>query len=101
MEWYVFRYDNNNKSIYEYNIFSHSSFMQDLRELAKETDKEVFSEKLRRNLMYYFWAKYEHEVLITGLFSDRGDTERKVDIYEQVRLNWRAFVDYVWGAIKE
>ena len=50
--------------------------------------------------MYYFWARCEYEVVISGWPPAHGDVDRKVDIYEQLMLNWYAFVDYVWEHVK-
>lgn len=32
-----------------------------------------------------------------GRFRDKGKDARKIDIYNQLNLNWNKFVDYVWS----
>lgn len=128
LEWNVFRYDVNKQKIVTFNIFNHWKFNEDvLKSLNKFKDKDEFAEQLRRDLMYYFWSKYEYEVIITSfpiyitmdeldrLNVDRWlhkekygtdymrinvspDTGDKIDIYEQVMNNWNIFVDYVWNS---
>jgi hypothetical protein len=125
LEWYVFRHDFNAKKIEKYNVFSHSGFLKDVTKLPK--DKNVFIEQLRRNAMYYFGSKCEMEVIITSwpAYIDMPEYDRitkeidhirndgrtprvvniaptvgsKIDIYEQLMLNWDAFVNYTYNAI--
>ena len=100
--WNVIRYNMNTKKIEPFNIFDHCNFRKDLEKLLNETNisKEGFEEKLRKEVMYYFWAKAEYEVLIRSWCGGNGDEEVKIDIYEQVRWNWDKFVDYVWNHSK-
>lgn len=94
----VFYHDVNKNEIRPLNIFSHHAFMKDVQtELKKSKTKNEFSEKLSKDLLYYFWAKAEYEVIISP-WCGRGQTKDiKVDIYTQVKLNWDVFVDYVWN----
>ena len=97
VEWYVFREDVNNKQIVNYNIFEHVSFVMDCAKYIKKHKNEYFTleTKVRRTLQYYFWSKCEMEVIISD-WPPSGKIERKVDIYEQVRLNWDVFYQYFW-----
>ena len=127
LEWNVYTHDFNKKTIEKYNIFNQGRFVEDIKkELKKCENKEEFSERLRRNLFYYFGSKCEWEVVITSwvphitmselerLNKEREeavkkysrepyslyvnpDVGEKIDVYEQVRLNWDIFVDYVWS----
>lgn len=82
-----------------YNIFDHSRFSEDvIKHLKKCESKEELSEALRSSMMYYFWSKYEWEVLISSLSERDEDKALKVDVYWQVKNNWDVFVDYVWNA---
>lgn len=126
LEWNVFRHDFNAKKIVKYNVFEHSSFMKNVLKLPK--DKSAFEEQLRKDAMYYFWSKCEMEVIITSWpayidskeyeritkenetrLIERGEPARvlniaptvgsKIDIYEQLMLNWSQFVEYTWNAL--
>lgn len=101
MKWNVYRYDFNLDEIYIFNIFEHGSFKKEVNKVLRNIDsKEEFEEKLRMEAMYYFWSKAEHEILIYplfGRFRDKGKDARKIDIYNQLNLNWNKFVDYVWS----
>ena len=131
MKWNVLRHDINARRIKEYDIFKHSSFANEVAELSnQDLTKEDFTQKLERTLQYYFWSKSEHEVVITSWppFIDAKELDRisveyqhynqlwgrypyklnvhldvseKIDIYDQVMLNFDVFVDYVWNQVKK
>lgn len=100
MEWYVYYDDFNAGKIIKWNIFKHYSFRQDVEKLLKKKlSKDEFTEELRRTLLYYTRFKCEYEVLFVK--EQIGDGSLKVDIYDQVMMNWDRFVDYVWSFKKE
>ena len=118
--WNVYRHDINGKKIEIYNVFNHGSFNNDVAQLTTERlNYNGFSEKLRRIAQYYFWSKAEYETVITSwpphidneeinrIMSNREkhttyayyvnlDVGSKIDIYEQLMLNWDKFAYYVW-----
>lgn len=96
IKWNVYYYDVNRKKINTYNIFEHSSFKKEFSVLLKcDLTKEVFSDQLKHILQYYFWGKCEWEIVLNH---DNGtNINRKIDIYEQVMLNWDKFVEYCWS----
>ena len=126
MTWNVYVRDSNGREIKVFNIFDHHSFRESVIKLKrKKFPKEVFAEMLKREVMYYFWSKYEYEVVVTSFppYIDKKELDRlnaeyeeynikwghyplrmdvrpeiggKIDIYAQVMLNWDVFVDYVW-----
>lgn len=130
LKWIVYYDSVNSGKITKFNIFDHWKFNEDIQKnLKKIKDKDEFAERLRRDLMYYFWSKCEYEVIITSfptyitmneldiLNEERKsckekynrdpvrlgvslDTEIKIDIYEQVMNNWDVFLDYVWNSKK-
>lgn len=127
LEWNVYVHNFNGKEIKKFNIFDHGRFFEDVKKDLNEYDtKEEFVERLRGHLFYYYGSKCEWEVVITSwvphitmseldrLNAEREETKRKydrepyslyinpeigekIDVYEQVRLNWDLFVDYVWS----
>ena len=61
MIWNVYNRDFNSRKIEVFNIFDHSSFRDSVRKLRKKKlPKEEFAEQLKREVMYYFWSKYEY-----------------------------------------
>ena len=124
--WNVFICDMNTKQVEIHNIFNHYSFRESIKKLMKEKlTKEEFDERLRREISYYYWTKVEWEITIASYptYIDRAEFERlmaerekhyretgkypysnyvnyagakRVDVYDQIMLNWDAFVNYVW-----
>lgn len=131
MTWKVYRHDFNKGIIYEYDLFKDKRVIEDIQRLFEEGNtKEEFSEKLRDQLKYYYWGKSEHEIIITSwvphiskkefnrvvadyneyrnkwgkdpiCFSINPEVAEKVSVYDQLRLNWDVFVDYVWSFKEE
>ena len=57
--WNVYDY-NYNRDLRIFNVFRHGSFMIAVEKLLKmDIPKEEFSELLRRQAQYYYWAKSE------------------------------------------
>ena len=85
----------------------------------------LFVEEVKRSLMYFYWSKSEWEVIITSwppYVNEKGflrlnlkrnehlvkygrfirtdvniEGEKKVDVYEQIMLNWDHFITYLWN----
>ena len=127
LEWNVYTEDINSRKIKVFNIFDHGRFLEDVKKALKKFDnKEEFAEEVKKSLGYYYWSKCEWEVVITSWPPhiamselDRLNTEceehikkydrepyrlcynpdvgEKIDVYEQIQLNWNHFIDYVWS----
>lgn len=100
VKWNVYRFNINRQKIEVFNIFEHCSFTKYVKEALLKYEKNIdrFTEQLKSELMYYFWGKSEYEVIITcWVGGDREKVNQKIDIYDQVMMNWDKFVDYVWN----
>jgi hypothetical protein len=99
--WNVYAEDINAKEIKIYNIFDHSSFRKDcvkvLDEVFSKDDYNIedLKSKILKEVMYYFWAKAEWEVLIVDWTDCPNNIEKKVSVYDQVLLNFDAFLNYI------
>ena len=97
LTWNVYYHNFNKSEIQKFNIFDHWKFNEDVsNDLHRCSSRSEFGELLRRNLFYYFCSKCEYEVLISPWVGDREKGTIKVDIYNQVMMNWDVFLDYVW-----
>ena len=98
LTWNVYVGKFNSQHIEIYNIFDHISFLGDCRKAAKKykSDKAAFEESVWSSLMYYFWSKCEWEILLQHWPPHQDFKDEKVDVFDQVRLNWDAFIDYLW-----
>lgn len=100
--WNVYVGDFNGKCIEKYNIFDLPSFKKDVVKAYQEYSNNFseFSDKVKRALMYYFWSKCEWEVILTGWPPDPNYHDEKIDVYDQVCLNWDTFIVYVWNRLE-
>ena len=97
MQWNVFFHNYNKNEIEQYNIFNHSSFRYEVKQLIKKyKDKDTFIDQLKIELAYYFWSKCEWEVIISPWVGKKEPCKAKIDVYDQVMLNWDIFANYVW-----
>ena len=131
MQWNVFRENANTRQVEVYNIFDHTSFKHNiLQEYSICPSKAIFVDKLRRELMHYFWSKCEWEVVITDWpthitveeieelndelsryesrwhrkpYSLNVDlpVQKKISVYDQVMMNWDIVVEYVWNELSK
>ena len=58
-----------------------------------------FKQKVKGRLMSYFWGRCEYEILISNWVGAEKN-ERKIDIYDQVMLNFDSFCLYIINNIK-
>lgn len=106
MEWLVYWYDSNKNAIVPRNVFALSvTFSSEVELIRKEVRKnprftfEEFSKELLGSAMYSFWCKAEHETVLTSLLPGRA--KLKIDVYDQLRMNWEHFSRYVWNTMHE
>lgn len=99
MRWCVIVESISRGELYEMNVFDHSRFNANLQEfMKKKPSRNELSNELHRLCMYYFWSKCEWEIVVRSLFHENRDAcpEMKIDVYDQLKMNWEIFVDYVW-----
>ena len=97
LEWKVLVSDFNEKEINEYNVFHHMRFLDDCKKNARKNihNYDEFCKNLRIDLAYYFWSKCEWEIIVTDW--PRGEKSIKIDVYDQILMNWDIFCNYVWS----
>ena len=101
-EWFVFVEDINRKRIKVYNIFEHKDFMEDCNDAwenykNKHHDFLRYQENIDSILMYYFWCKCEWEIILSNFPPSDSFHEKKIDVYQQVKINWDKFIDYIFS----
>jgi len=98
MKWNVYYHDSNANEIVVWNVFEHFKFSKELKDNLKDSpNKESFSIAARRTAQYYFWSKCEWEVIIAPWVGRNDTPEIKVDVYNQLCMNWEHFIEYVWS----
>lgn len=95
LEWYVYYYDINSGQLKTLNIFNHRGFKNAIEEIFKKYYSiEEFKKAVKSELMYYFWSKAEWEIIISDWFGKQ--VEKKIDVYDQVMLNWDRFIEWLY-----
>lgn len=103
LEWNVYVSDWNAKTIKPHNIFNHVRFMEDLRKAARKhkDDRDAFLREVDHLLHYYYWSKCEWEIVLSHWPPRKDFGGEKVDVWDQIALNWDRFIDYIWENRKE
>ena len=98
LEWNVYRLDINKREIVTYNIFDHYYFLKGCVKAAKKHTRFEFADAVKSELMYYFWSKCEWEILLADWTEpEYMKSQKKIDVYHQVELNFSQFIDYLWA----
>lgn len=103
LEWNVYYENINSRKIMPYNVFNHHFFTIGCAKAAKKCmSRTEFAEEVKHELMYYFWSKCEWEILLVSWTSPEDEKRHcKIDVYNQVMLNYDRFIDYLWDNRKE
>lgn len=105
-EWYAIIENVNAKRIEKYNIFNHAGFLNDCDKawINHHKDSEngfsKFEKEVRSSLLYYFWSKCEWEILVYGFPYYENFKPEKIDVFDQVMMNWDRFINYLWRYYK-
>lgn len=95
-EWYVYREDFNTSKITKYNVFNNYNFINGCRKTFKKYKDPLEIEKeIHSWAKYCFWCKCEYEIVLSGIISHKNYEEKKIDVYDQLMMNWNCFYRYV------
>lgn len=95
LKYYVLLPNINNEKDFKFNVFNNIrflSYLMDLKARAKKDDTINIKEEIRHSLQYSYWSKSECEIMVKCLF---GKVEHKIDVYEQIMLNFDLFYEYL------
>lgn len=99
MEWKVYTEDFTNKEVKLFNVFDHFRFRTGVEKAFKECNgnKIDFSKRVRSEAIYYYAWKCEYEVYVSSMWKKEP---LKIDVFQQLEINWDKFIDYTWNALK-
>lgn len=103
LEYNVFIKNINSKTIVIYNVFTHKNFIKDCKRIYNDyyMNKKDFLEGIKNTLIYYFWRKNEWEITLSCFPKYSKFNDKKVDVYEQIMINWNTFSEYIWNNREE
>ena len=105
IHWYVYEENFNKQRIEVVDLFDSHYMSKECPKILKKCgeDKSAFASGLKEALMYQYWSRCEYEIVLTGWPPPNKDSfkDMKISIYDQVTLNWDAFIDYVWANREE
>lgn len=101
-EWMVLYHNFNSDKIEQYNVLKYRE--DDIKKIRKKCKtKEEFSEKLKREMMYYYWSKCQWELIITKTEDNRiiltpwcgckNPDEVAIDVTDDNNFDWIGFAD--------
>jgi hypothetical protein len=93
--WRVFIHRNDKLEFY--NIFNHYYFKERVAKILQQRiGRAQISEALKKIARYCFWSKCEYEVLVESWPPSKDfKSAVKIDVYEQLEMNWDALIDYI------
>lgn len=127
--YYVYVENHNKRKIEKYNVLNDTIIEEILNRTKDLKDKKSFSEEVDRIIMYYYWSRSEWETILADwppridtseLSNLNAEMERhqkifgkkpysltvnlvtaeKIDVYDQITMNWNLFIDYLWENLK-
>lgn len=109
--WKVYIENFNKNCIEEYNIFDHDYFWagcqaawNTARCFSEDTEEQQivkFKDMVAYEVVYYFWAKIEWEIILTTPISRNKFKDIKIDVCSQIELNYEQFFKYLWNWFME
>jgi len=99
-EWNVFLYDcvRDKGEPRKFNVFDNRSFSKAIEDIfIMSFTYEEFEEKVKSAAMWQFWSRCEYEFILLSWPTGAKETGYKMDVYEQLRMNWDRFMDYIWS----
>lgn len=100
LNWNVYIENINAGRIDVFNIFDYGGgcLVEKLKTLKDKCEtKEEFLEEMDKELRYRFWSKCEWEIILSDWPPSQKFNDKKIDVYQQLKLNWDVFGDYVWN----
>ncbi len=102
LEWYAFRFGNSSKKLVFTNVLAgREKCIANKVKVGKKArwkpvyNYETFRDFIKRELMYYYWCKAEHETVIGGLFNHDENELEKHDIWWQLEPNLDRICEYI------
>lgn len=95
-EWYVYIASINENCIKKFNVFHSHNFSNGCKiAFKKYKNTEDIEKEIKNWAMYSFWSKCEYEIVLNHFPGTNKFKEKKIDVYDQLLMNWDSFFKYV------
>ncbi len=97
LQWYVLIDDFNKREFCLYNVLNDYFVGGEVfKALKKHKDsKEDFAKQVESEVKYRYWSRSEWELVLSPWCSNAKEV--KIDVYDQLWMNWDIFIDYLWN----
>ena len=103
LEWNVLMWDSNAKKVVNYNVLVGQELIEILhKEIVKKktiTNYEQLKENVKSWCMYYYWSKFECEIMVGGWFV-KDDEFEKIDAWRQIEMNLDRMCEYIMRELR-
>lgn len=97
--WNVWVWDINHDDLKSYDVGEYFvTAYKAIKKAKRPVTRDEVNDFLRKEASYNFWSKCEYELIIHAWPKFKNTC--KVDVYDQLQLNWDLFVDMFYNAIK-
>lgn len=95
LEWNVILYEHDKVRIY--NVFNNAYFSEAVIDImhTPNLNRNEISDLIKRKAQWQFWSRCEYEYIISSWPPYDEDKGYKIDVFEQLTMNWDRFVDYI------
>lgn len=130
LTYYVYVENINKRKIEKYNVLNDAIIDEIIERTKDfPGDKKAFAEQVEQIMMYHYWSRSEWESVLTSwppnmrleelirlnqeveesqqkygqepyALTVSLTTAEKIDVYDQIVMNWNIFIDYAWENLK-
>lgn len=103
LAWYVYKENGASGKLEAFNVFDHIGFVSDLAKAARSSEElGPFEDELNCAVFRHFWGRTEYEVILSHCPPEPdGKNNVKIDVRDQLYLNWDHFFGYCWANREE
>jgi len=92
--WKVILHECNGDKIVVHDVLAYKK--DAIKKMRRQSSSiEEFEDKLSTMMASQYWSRAEYEVVVHAWCG--GDAELKIDVYDQLKLNWDKFVEYCYN----
>lgn len=92
--WWVLLPDNTRKKFNIFDSYGFRQYLMNLKAVQKKQQDIDLKDSVKGGLMYQFWGRCEYELVIRP-FVGHTNSEYKIDVWEQVEMNFEHFYEYL------